>query len=90
MPLELAQSFTKLTCDATNLFLKSQRIPPVRLADAIRRLQCFHTPSNAAHEWQAKGLRWRSRELAVACPLDGLVRGWQDRKSAMNISQPWN
>jgi hypothetical protein len=31
-------------------------------------------PSNAAPEWQAHTLRWRSRELAVACPLEGLVR----------------
>jgi hypothetical protein len=30
--------------------------------------------SNAAPEWQAKYLRWRSRELEVACPLEGLVR----------------
>jgi hypothetical protein len=31
-------------------------------------------PSNAAPEWQARSLRGRSRELVVACPLEGLVR----------------
>jgi len=30
--------------------------------------------SNAAPEWQAGSLRWRSGELLVACPLEGLVR----------------
>lgn len=30
--------------------------------------------SNAAHEGQAKILRRRSRQCAVACPLDGHVR----------------
>jgi hypothetical protein len=29
---------------------------------------------NAAPEWQARILRWRSREIMVACPLEGLVR----------------
>ena len=29
---------------------------------------------NAAPEWQAKSLWWRSREIMVACPLEGLVR----------------
>jgi hypothetical protein len=33
-----------------------------------------HDPSNAAPEWQAGSLRWRSGELLVACPLEGLVR----------------
>ena len=28
---------------------------------------------NAALEWQAKNLRWRSREVVVACPLEGCV-----------------
>ena len=31
---------------------------------------------NAAPEWQARSLGWRSRELEVACPLEGLVRGF--------------
>jgi hypothetical protein len=31
-------------------------------------------PSNAALEWQARGLGRRSRGLVVACPLEGLVR----------------
>ena len=34
----------------------------------------FSDPWNAALEWQAGSLRWRSRELMVACPLEGLVR----------------
>ncbi len=29
---------------------------------------------NAAPEWQADSLRWRSREIMEACPLEGLVR----------------
>ena len=29
--------------------------------------------SNAAPEWQAGSLRWRSREMTVVCPLEGLV-----------------
>ena len=28
----------------------------------------------AAPEWQASSLGWRSREIMVACPLEGLVR----------------
>jgi hypothetical protein len=32
-----------------------------------------HSEANAAPEWQAGSLRWRSRELSVACPLEGLV-----------------
>ena len=28
---------------------------------------------NAALEWQAGSLRWRSREMIEACPLEGLV-----------------
>ena len=32
-----------------------------------------HSP-NAAPEWQAGRLGWRSKELVVACPLEGLVR----------------
>jgi hypothetical protein len=31
-------------------------------------------PHNAAPEWQAKSLALRSKELLVACPLEGLVR----------------
>ena len=37
----------------------------------------FHpvvSPPNAAPEWQAQSLWWRSREIMVACPLEGLVR----------------
>jgi len=30
--------------------------------------------ANAAPEGQAGNLRWRSRELVGACPLEGLVR----------------
>jgi hypothetical protein len=30
-------------------------------------------PHNAAPEWQAGSLGSRSRELLVACPLEGLV-----------------
>ena len=29
---------------------------------------------NAAPEWQARSIGWRSKKLAVACPLEGLVR----------------
>jgi hypothetical protein len=29
---------------------------------------------NAGLEWQARSLGWRSGELVVACPLEGLVR----------------
>jgi hypothetical protein len=29
---------------------------------------------NAAPEWQAEILGWRSKELVAACPLEGLVR----------------
>jgi hypothetical protein len=29
--------------------------------------------ANAALEWQAGNLEWRSRELMEACPLEGLV-----------------
>jgi len=32
-------------------------------------------PTNADPEWQARSLGWRSRELVVACPLEGLVGG---------------
>ena len=38
------------------------------------RLHWLSASSNAALEWQAGHLRWRSRELAVASPLKGLVR----------------
>ena len=31
-------------------------------------------PQNAALEWQAESMRWHSKELVVACPLEGLVR----------------
>ena len=30
--------------------------------------------ANAAPEWQAGSLGWRSRGLMEACPLEGLVR----------------
>ena len=33
----------------------------------------FGCQSNAAPEWQAGSLGWRSRGLMVACPLEGLV-----------------
>jgi len=33
---------------------------------------------NAAPEWQAVSLGWRSRELMAACPLKGCVREWQE------------
>jgi hypothetical protein len=40
-----------------------------------RRFSLFlPDPSNAAPEWQALSMRWRSREIVVACPLEGLVR----------------
>jgi hypothetical protein len=29
---------------------------------------------NAAPEWQARSFGWQSKELIVACPLEGLVR----------------
>ena len=29
--------------------------------------------ANAGHDWQARSVRWHSREMVVACPLDGLV-----------------
>ncbi len=32
---------------------------------------------NAAPEWQARNLGWRSRLLLVACPLKGLVRRYR-------------
>ena len=28
---------------------------------------------NAALEWQARSLKWRSREMEAACPFEGLV-----------------
>ena len=31
-------------------------------------------PSNAAPEWQAESLGWRSCGLGKGCPLEGLVR----------------
>jgi hypothetical protein len=31
-------------------------------------------PSNAAPEWQAVRLGWRSSDLTGACPLEGFVR----------------
>ena len=41
---------------------------------AVERLsglgQCQY---NAAPEWQARRLMWRSRALVVACPLEGRV-----------------
>jgi hypothetical protein len=33
----------------------------------------FVDPSNAALEWQARRLGWRSRKQMAACPLEGLV-----------------
>ena len=42
--------------------------------------------SNAAPEWQAESLRCRSRELAVACPLEGLVgRPSSLKKAALQV-----
>ena len=41
----------------------------------------YRAGPNAAPEWQAGSLGWRSRELVVACPLEGLVRSVaSDRK----------
>jgi hypothetical protein len=40
---------------------------------------CLHL-SNAAAEWQARNPRRRSRELKVACPLEGLVRQPSSRR----------
>ena len=34
----------------------------------------LRSAANAAPEWQARGLGWRSRALVEACPLKGLVR----------------
>jgi hypothetical protein len=40
---------------------------------AIGCVLAFCDPSSAAPEWQAKILGWRSRNMQVACPLEGLV-----------------
>jgi hypothetical protein len=47
---------------------------PIIMAPSLRSLK--HDEPNAALEWQASRLRWRSRELMVVCPLKGIVR-WQ-------------
>ena len=37
------------------------------------RISMRNSPSNAALEWQARCMEWRSSELMVACPLEGPV-----------------
>ena len=44
---------------------------------------------NAAPEWQAESLRCRSRELAVACPLEGLVGRPSSLKKAAPLVHLW-
>jgi len=46
------------------------------LESFLDRLEPFSTlrKPNAALEWQARSLSWRSRELMAAYPLEGLVR----------------
>jgi hypothetical protein len=34
---------------------------------------CSLLPLQRAPEWQAESLRWHSKELVAACPLEGLV-----------------
>jgi hypothetical protein len=38
-----------------------------------RSLSLRSRVANAAPEWQARSFRWRSSELMVACPFEGLV-----------------
>jgi hypothetical protein len=42
--------------------------------DSGMRINPLLSASNAALEWQAGRLGWRSWDLMVACPLEGLVR----------------
>jgi hypothetical protein len=42
--------------------------------DASYLVVGFAGKSNAALEWQARSLGWRSWALTVACPLEGLDR----------------
>jgi hypothetical protein len=42
--------------------------------------------SNAAPEWQAGRLGWRSRDLVVACPLEGLVRLLKRREALTHFT----
>lgn len=42
--------------------------------------------SNAAPEWQARSLGWRSREVMAACPLEGLV-GWAQSTPGKGLSR---
>jgi hypothetical protein len=53
--------------------LECHRIVSARYPFRFRSF--WRDPSNAAPEWQAKSMWWRSRDLVVACPLEGLVRG---------------
>jgi len=41
---------------------------------------------NAAPEWQAGSMGWRSRVLVVACPLEGLVRRFRFPQTRSAIS----
>jgi hypothetical protein len=44
---------------------------------------------NAAPEWQAGSLEWRSRELMAACPLEGLVGRPSSLKKAAPLVDLW-
>jgi hypothetical protein len=60
------------------LFQQPPRVGPWGLAASKSWFQAGESfasiPPNAAPEWQARSLGWRSKELMVACPLEGLVR----------------
>jgi hypothetical protein len=40
----------------------------------LRHVRLSMVQPNAASEWQARSLGWRSRDLEVACPLERCVR----------------
>jgi hypothetical protein len=48
------------------------------IVDSGTTRSIFPKMPNAAPEWQAGKLGWYSRELVVACPLEGLVRRLED------------
>lgn len=44
--------------------------------------------ANASPEWQAGSLGWRSRELMVACPLEGIVRRSHHNSNKLRTFSP--
>ena len=50
--------------------------------DGLMGIAVVRETPNAALEWQASSLGWRSRELMAACPLKGLVRSEQDESAS--------